>query len=94
MIYLNILDFFFLNVYLLQEKGWKKNGAIFDVNPEYRYPLIHWAAILSKYFKMFLLKYSSDQRLTCYLFRCFSGLYNVNLKCLNFIFILKFALHS
>lgn len=34
--------------YFKREKGWKKNGAIFDVNPEYRYPLIHWAAILSK----------------------------------------------
>lgn len=34
--------------YYRKEKGWKKNSAIFDVNPGYRYPLIHWAAILSK----------------------------------------------
>ncbi|CAI9726262.1 SWI4-like isoform X2 [Octopus vulgaris] len=39
----------FLNtINYYEKKNWRRNSAIFDVNPEYRYPLMHWAAILSK----------------------------------------------
>ncbi|XP_052825555.1 uncharacterized protein LOC106882483 isoform X2 [Octopus bimaculoides] len=39
----------FLNtINYYEKKNWRKNSAIFDMNPEYRYPLMHWAAILSK----------------------------------------------
>ncbi|GAB1598415.1 uncharacterized protein LOC115214145 isoform X1 [Argonauta hians] len=39
--FLNVVDYY-------KKKNWKINSSINDVNPEYQYPLLHWAAILSK----------------------------------------------